>query len=92
MTERCNDDVAFLWWKYDYDEDDDYDKDDDDDYYGDDDNNYFDRDHKDDKKKNIVHPYFQQDFKMVVVVSFSCSVRLIFILPNTKPTLWYYRK
>ena len=45
MTERCNDDVAFLWWKCDYDEDDDCD------YHGDGDNSYWDRDHKDDEKE-----------------------------------------
>ena len=45
MTERCNDDVAFLWWKCDDDEDDDCD------YHGDGDNSYWDRDHKDDEKQ-----------------------------------------
>ena len=68
MTERCNDDVAFLWWKYDYDEDDDC----------------------DDEKEKKFQPYFQQNCEMVVVASFSGSVRLIFILPTTEPTLWYY--
>ena len=38
----------------------------------------------------IVHPYSQQNCEMVVVASFSGSVRLIFILPTTKPILWYY--
>ena len=35
----------------------------------------------------IVHPYFQQNCEMVVVASFSCSVRLILILPTTKLSL-----
>ena len=80
MTERCNDDVAFLWWKYDYDEDYYYD------YHGDGDNSYWDRDHKDDEKEKIFQLYFQQNCEMVVVASFSGSVRLILILP----ALWYY--
>ena len=42
------------------------------------------------KRKKIVQPYFQQNCEMVVVASFSGSVRLIFILPTTEPTLWYY--
>ena len=83
MTERCNDDVAFPWWKYDYDEDDDYDE----------------KMIMMVMvimiimvmmiiiivivKKNIVHPYFRHNCEIVVVASFSCSVRLIFILPTS---------
>ena len=42
------------------------------------------------KRKKNVQPYFQQNCQMVVVASFSGSVRLILILTTTEPTLWYY--
>ena len=73
-----------IMMKYHFDENEFYD------YLRDGYNDYCDHDHKEDEKKKIVQPYFQQNCEMVVVASFSGSVRLIFILPTTKPTLWYY--